>query len=407
MPSIPALALRLLVPWLLAAASALAVPRLPASDAEVLERLPARALDPRQADISALRRQLAARPHELDLAIQLARRYHAEVAAEGDPRYIGYAQAALAPWWQLPEPPPRVRVMRAILLQFNHQFDAAAADLRAAVQADPDDDEAWAWLAAIAMVRGDYALARKACEALARQATPLIAAGCRAQVDATTGQAGAAADALRAALLADTQAATLAGTQAATQADPGERLWALTRLAEIEQRRGRYAAAEAVYRQALALGITDGYLLAAYADLLLDLGRPAEVLALLQGRERSDLLLLRLALAAQAGADPRQGRWQRELAARFDAARRRGDTVHQKEESRFALQLLRDAPRALALARANYAVQREPSDARILLEAALAARQPEAAAPVRAWLTRSGIESVVLQDLLAKLGAGP
>ena len=407
MPSIPALALRLLVPWLLAAASALAVPRLPASDAEVLERLPARALDPRQADISALRRQLAARPHELDLAIQLARRYYAEVAAEGDPRYIGYAQAALAPWWQLPEPPPRVRVMRAILLQFNHQFDAAAADLRAAVQADPGDDEAWAWLAAIAMVRGDYALARSACEALARQATPLIAAGCRAQVDATTGQAGAAADALRAALLADAQAGTQAGTLAGTPADAGERLWALTRLAEIEQRRGRYAAAEAVYRQALALGITDGYLLAAYADLLLDLGRPAEVLALLQGRERSDLLLLRLALAAQAGADPRQGRWQRELAARFDAARRRGDTVHQKEESRFALQLLRDAPRALALARANYAVQREPSDARILLEAALAARQPEAAAPVRAWLTRSGIESVVLQDLLAKLGAGP
>lgn len=407
MPSFPALALRLLVPWLLAAASALAVPRLPASDAEVLERLPARALDPRQADISALRRQLAARPHELDLAIQLARRYHAEVAAEGDPRYIGYAQAALAPWWQLPEPPPRVRVMRAILLQFNHQFDAAVADLRAAVQADPGDDEAWAWLAAIAMVRGDYALARNACEALARQATPLIAAGCRAQVDATTGQAGAAADALRAALLADAQAGTQAGTLAGTQADAGERLWALTRLAEIEQRRGRYAAAEATYRQALALGITDGYLLAAYADLLLDLGRPAEVLALLQGRERSDLLLLRLALAAQAGADPRQGRWQRELAARFDAARRRGDTVHQKEESRFALQLLRDAPRALALARENYAVQREPSDARILLEAALAARQPEAAAPVRAWLARSGIESVVLQDLVAKLGAGP
>ena len=395
MPTLPILALRLFVPWLLAAASALAVPRLPGSDAEVLERLPARALDPRQAEMSTLRRQLAARPNDLDLAIALARRYHAEVAAEGDPRYIGYAQAALAPWWRLADPPQRVRVMRAILLQFNHQFDAAVADLRAAVQADPGDDEAWAWLAAIAMVRGDYALARSACEALAPQAAPAIAAGCRAQVDATTGQAAAAADALRAALQAD------------RQADAGERLWALTRLAEIEQRRGRYAAAEAAYRQALALGITDGYLLAAYADLLLDLGRPAEVLALLQGRERSDLLLLRLALAAQAGADPRQGRWQRELAARFDAARLRGDSVHQKEESRFALQLLRDAPRALALARENYVVQREPSDARILLEAALAARQPEAAAPVRAWLARSGIESVVLQDLVNKLGAGP
>ncbi len=398
MPSLTTTALKLFLTCLLAVGSALAAPRQPASDAEVLERLPARALDPRQREMTELRRRLAQRPDDLALALRLAHRYYAEVAAEGDPRYIGYAQAALAPWWSLPNPPQPVRVMRAILLQFNHQFDAAIVDLQTAVKADPGNSEAWAWLAAIAMVRGDYALARSACHALAPQAAPAVAAGCLAHVDATTGHAAMAADALRAALRAD--------VQASAQTDAGERLWALTRLAEIEQRRGRYAPAEALYREALALGVTDGYLLAAYADLLLDQGRATEVLALLQGRERSDLLLLRLALAAKASADPRQARWQRDLAARFDAARLRGDTVHQKEESRFALQLLGDAPRALALARENYAVQREPSDARTLLEAALAARQPQAAAPVLAWLNSSGIESVVLHDLAKKLGAG-
>ena len=395
MPSIPATALCLLLPALLFGDPANAGSRLPMSDAEVLERLPARALDPRQREMSELRRLLLARPDDLDLALRLARRYYAEVAAEGDPRYIGYAQAALAPWWKLPDAPPAVRVMRAILLQFNHQFDAALLDLQAAVKADPDDDQAWAWLAAIAMVRADYALARRACEGLAPRATPAIAAGCRAHIDASTGHAADAAGALRAALRDD------------IRSDTGERLWALTRLAEIEQRRGQYAAAEAAYREALALGISDSYLLAAYADFLLDQGRAAEVRVLLQGRERSDPLLLRLALAAKASADPLQARWQRELAARFDAARLRGDSVHQKEESRFALQLLGDGPRALALARENYAVQREPSDARTLLEAALAARQPDAAAPVLAWMKSSGIESLVLQDLARKLGAGP
>jgi Flp pilus assembly protein TadD len=197
MTPFPATALRLLLPLLLVAGSALAAPRQPASDAEVLERLPARALDPRQREMSELRRQLAARPDDLDVALRLARRYYAEVAAEGDPRYIGYAQAALTPWWNLPDPPQRVRVMRAILLQFNHQFDAAVADLQAAVKADPADGEAWAWLAAIAMVRADYALARSACEGGAAQATPVIAAGCRAHVDATTGHADAAAAAAR------------------------------------------------------------------------------------------------------------------------------------------------------------------------------------------------------------------
>jgi 6-phosphofructokinase len=50
-------------------------------------------------------------------------------------------------------------------------------------------------------------------------------------------------------------------------------------------------------------------------------------------------------------------------------------------------------------------VQREPADARTLLEAALAAHQPQAAAPVLDWLQRSGIESAVLRDLATQLGA--
>jgi len=376
------------------AGSIAAAPRLPASDAEVVERLPARALDPRQHEIAELRRALAARPDNLDLALRLAHRYYAEVAAEGDPRYIGYAQAALAPWWNLADPPVAARVMRAILLQFNHRFEPALVDLGAVVQADPANGEAWAWLAAIAMVRADYPQARRACEAFAPQTTASIAAACRAHVDAATGHAAAAAASLRVALRED------------RDADPGERLWALTRLAEIEERRGQPAAAEGAYRDALAIGIVDGYLLAAYSDFLLDQGRAAEVLTLLQGRERSDLLLLRLALAARSTGDMRRAGWQRDLAARFDAARLRGDTVHQKEESRFALQLLGDAPRALALARENYAVQREPADARVLLEAAVATRDPAAAAPVLAWMRASAIESVALQRLAAQLGRG-
>jgi hypothetical protein len=58
---------------------------------------------------------------------------------------------------------------------------------------------------------------------------------------------------------------------------------------------------------------------------------------------------------------------------------------------------------ALALARENYALQREPADARGLLEAAVAARQPEAAEPVLAWMRQSGIESVVLSVLAQQL----
>jgi hypothetical protein len=61
-----------------------------------------------------------------------------------------------------------------------------------------------------------------------------------------------------------------------------------------------------------------------------------------------------------------------ELGERFDAARRRGDVVHRREEARYRLALAGDAAGALALARDNWAVQREPADLRILADAARA-----------------------------------
>jgi tetratricopeptide (TPR) repeat protein len=390
---VPRFTRRLFPPLLLALpAITFAAPFVPTADQQVLETLPSRATDPRLREMVALRRQLAANPRDLAVALQLARRYYDEVAAEGDPRYIGYAQAALAPWWDDTAPPVPVRVMRAVLRQFSHQFDEAQADLVAAVREAPDDGEAWSWQVAIAMVQARYADARTACERVAPLASKLIAVACRAQVDAATGQSTAAVTALRTALQSD--------------AGADEQLWALTRLAETEERRGEFAAAEATFKRALALGLPDGYLLAAYADFLLDRGRPAEVLALLKGRERSDLLLLRLALAAKATNARQLAGWSADLAARFDAARLRGDSVHEKEEARFALAILGDAPRALKLAQSNYRVQREPVDARVLMEAALAAREPAAAEPALKWFTESGIESVVLRTLAAKLKGG-
>jgi len=241
------------------------------------------------------------------------------------------------------------------------------------------------------MVQADYPAARRSCDGLAPHAAPLIAAACRAQVDAATGQAAAAAAALRSAL----------GRQPDASAEA--RLWALTRLAETEERRGDFAAAEAAFRAALALGLPDVYLQAAYADFLLDRGRPAEVLALLKGRGQADVLLLRLALAAKAAGDASAAAHAQALAARFAAASQRGDASHRKEEARFALGVLGDAARALPLAQQNFAVQKEPADARILLEAALAARQPAAARPALDWLAASGIESAALQPLAAAL----
>ena len=376
-------------------ATAAAVPYTPAADSEVMERLPARATDPRAREMLALRQAWRAQPQHLPTALRLAERYQLEVAATGDPRFMGYAQAVLQPWWALPEPPPAVRVLRAVVLQFDHRFESALADLAAALRTEPDNAAAWAWQTAIQMVRADYALARLSCEQLARLAAPLVGAACRAQVDAATGRAAAASGALRAAL------------QAEAGADPALRTWSLTRLAEIDERRADFVAAEAAFGQALATGEPDVYLLAAHADFLIDRGRAAEVLALLKDRGRADVLLLRLVLAARATGNAAADGYAAELAARFDAARRRGDTSHRKEEARFLLAKpgRESAAAALVLARENWAEQREAADARVLLEAALAAGEPAAAAPVTRWLAETGFESVALQALAGRLKA--
>lgn len=386
---------------LLIAAPSPAAPFKPGSDAQVLERVSARASDPRSRDIESLRAAWQRDPRNPETAVRLARRWFEEALAQGDPRFVGHAQAVLGPWWSEPAPPTAVRVQRAKLLQYGHRFDEALADLAAVLGADPLDAEAWASSAAIRMVRADYAGARRDCQALAPLTTPLIAVACAAYADSMSGKIDEAARALDAALGAsppDTPAA--------------ERLWALTRLAEMEERRGSDVAAEAAYKSALSLGLPDVYLLSAYADFLLDRNRAADTLALLtaprggaQEPARADVLLLRLALAAKALNDARAAAWTRELAARFAAARARGDTTHEKEESRFVLALQGDAKRALALARSNFEVQREVADARALLEAAVTARDAAAAEPALQWMRSNGVQGVVLRKLEDRLGS--
>jgi tetratricopeptide (TPR) repeat protein len=383
------------LPLFLFAGAINAAPYLPKSDDQVLERLPFKPNDPLGREMAQLRAQLQRDPRNVDVAIKLAQRYYGLVAEEGDPRYLGYAQAALAPWWSLPEPPVEVQVLRAALGQFRHDFDGAIADLTKVIERDPQHPQARSLRATIHIVQARYAQARLDCAALSGSASELIATGCVAMVDGLTGKAESAYQTLSAEFRAHPEAA------------PADKLWVLTRLAEIAQRRGEDAVAESHFREALALAITDTFLLAAYADFLLDKNRPAEVVAMLKDKTPSDTLLLRLVFAERMLNLPSAKAREATLASRFQAAQLRGDTVHQQEEARFALIVQNDPRKALSLAGENWKVQREPRDARIFLEAALAAREPAAAQPVIRWLDESRIEDRQLSGLAQQVKGGP
>ncbi len=250
----------------------------------------------------------------------------------------------------------------------------------------PTNAQAWLTKASILQVQARYDDARRACQRLARVAASHVLLGCLGDIAGVTGQSTKSRE-----LLQQIQSdSTLTGR---------ERIWIATILAETAARTGAIREAEVSFSEAFKVGIKDQYLLGAYSDFLLDHRRYQDVISLLQSETRADGLLLRLALAEQALRLPAFKTHTAELTARFAASRERGTYLHVREEARFALALLHDAKLALPLAQDNWNVQREPADARILLESAFAAGNRTAAQPVLDWMKTNHVEDFRLRQL--------
>jgi hypothetical protein len=380
---------------LVASAASAREPYRPVDDDEVLLRLNYRE-DPEMSEVWAARKAMRDAPGELTPALEFARRAIEVGRQRADPRFMSYAEAAIGPWNQA-EPPLEVRVIRATLAQHRHHFDAATADLDAVLVNAPRHAQARLTRAVIKRVRGTPKEALRDCAALVGTASPLVVATCVAD-SASLGR-----DPDSALALLQTE------IDRAPSAPLSERRWALTVRAEIAERLGR-AETEDHYLAALALGSRerhDPYLLNAYADFLLELGRDAEVRALLLPHATLDDALLRLAIA-ETRLLPEQPELKAVLEARrnlletrFEMSRRRGDTPHQRELARFLLDVKGDAVAALPVALNNWASQREPADALLVLEASAAVGDTAAAAPVREWLDDTGLEDRRIAQRLA------
>ena len=126
---------------------------------------------------------------------------------------------------------------------------------------------------------------------------------------------------------------------------------------------------------------------------------------LLAASWQSDTAFLRIVLAEAALGSPDTTRDTWLMAARFEALQQRGSDYYGREQVRFALHLQHDPQAALALALQNWKVQRAPWDARVVLEAAKAANQPEAAADVLAFVAQTRLQDPVIEPLAAELRA--
>lgn len=367
-----------------------AEPYIPDQDSVILQILPTTS-DSRIQSLRQLRIDLSNSPDDLVRAVELARGYLQMGRTMADPRYEGYAQAALQPWWNMALPPPDVLILRAILRQRQHDFTDALSDLNQALQEQPANTQGWLIQAAVYQALGDYPAAYRSCLPLYHLKLDFLATACIASVSSLNGRASESYKALQKIIRVENAFA------------PQEKLWVLTILAETAARLEKNSEAESYFQAALAVNHQDAYLLGAYSDFLLDQNQPENVQTLLKQAVQSDSLLLRQTIAAQQLNAPEFEKSTETLKARFAASRLRGEMRHLREEAQFMLHLLHQPQKALKLAMENWQLHREPKDARILLEAALQCNDRATAQPVIDWLKSVNLEDSKLDTLVRQL----
>jgi len=368
----------------------LAKPFIPEQDNQIIERLPERLFQSKTSQkIKVLRAQLKNHPNDWSAASQLAQYYIELSQTQADPRYMGYAQSVLNPWWQTSLPPLTALLMRAIIRQNAHDFTGANTDLERILKVQPGHIQANLIKATIATVQGNYRTAIQHCRQLMRRSSMILALVCQSTPASLSGEAESSYRILHRVL--STHVPMLKKDKA----------WAWTALAEIAWRLGYFRAADQHFQTALQSGIKDFYLYRVYADYLLQQRRPFDVIELLTSETQNDSLLLRLALANQMIHSEQLTEQIALLNERYDANRKRGSTLHKGDEARFMLRLQGQPQAALQLAKQNWQVQREPADTYILLQSAIAANDNEIVQKTAHWLNQQGSSDVLVRQLLA------
>lgn len=318
-------------------------------------------------------------------AVELATKLILEGRRNVDARAYGYAEAVLRPWLNKKitarETDTALRLRWADILQHRHDFEAALAVLDPLIDREPTLVEARLMRAAVRLARGEFSTAAQDCRALLGRASTLVLAAC-------VGQTVTKIERISAAMMAIQRSLTDEDTD-----NVDTRVWALTVLAELAARKQEGAQVERALRTALALSPLNVTVLCLYSDWLLDQDRNQDVLALLEGRDNTEGILLRRALARHKPLHDNTDAMA--LSARFDQFRQRGEFPPGREYVRFLLTFTDDRPAALDAALFNWRLQREAADAKLVLMAAAAAKHLKAAGEVEQWLRDNDLADVI------------
>jgi tetratricopeptide (TPR) repeat protein len=353
----------------------------PVAPEYVVLRVPARATnDP----IAILERRHSQRPEDQSVAAELAGLYVQRARTQREARFFGRAEVLLQPWVARPDASGATLRVQADILQNRHDFAGALRLLNVAIERDSRDVGARLMRASVHLVEGRAMEARSDCAAVLAGGESAAGTACLAQVLGDTGEL-AQAESLLKGLLAkgDELSADMRGWVAWLQAD-------------FADRRGDARRSEMFLREALQATPFNEGVRSALADVLIARGACREALAVVDLPAPSIGLLARRARAQKALGESSLEATREQISDVLNLASRRGERPHLREEALIAMDVDGDSERALPLARANFEVQRETLDVRLLARAARARGDREALDIVARWLRETGFEDADL-----------
>lgn len=339
--------------------------------------------------VAALQASRAA-PDALEPAQAAAKLLIDEGRRLGDSRLVGAAVGVLRPFLALDD--PQTLYLSATARQYQHDFPGALTLLDRAISLDPRHINARLSRATIYTVLGRLADAAAACAEVS-QLRPDVGFLCQSTALMLTDQRNVVAERLA-------QIVNQPGLL-----DPALQPWALGLLGEIAVLQGDDLAALDHFAAVISADpdVIRERLLA--ADVWLRQAQFQQVLDVLDAAPPVDGVLIRRILAQRGlNAPDAAAPMVAELARRVAQNLELGLTSHAREDAMYFLLVADDPAQALDRALLNWALQHEVEDAQMLIDAAKAAGQPAAAAPVFDWATAEHV--VVPQFGAPPPGAG-
>lgn len=368
---------------------------------EVVLASSAHAVGQQVGELRALDQAWRARPQDLTAAVAYARAVFTLGFNEGDLRWFGSAKAAMTPWWQASDLTADGFFMRGLVKQGFHDFDGGLQDILKAIEQEPQRAEFWSWRFALHLLLADLRAAEQVVREMARLFGPQEAQIYRAVLLYRAGQAPVGTTLLRASM------------RAAEHQDASSQAWIGFHLGEAHRVAGQPDQAIAVWQKLLQAQPKAHLLRLSLADLLNQQGRFTEAKAVATGpgntasSSLSDALLVQALLASRGLKSADEALLAGQMQARLQSQALRQEALIERPKLIYQIAYGQDMAAGLALSVENWQLQKEPPDALLFAQAALALKQARVAEPVVNWAQTTGYTEPALRELMAQLTAHP